>query len=160
VKACRLGAYFFLVFGLVACNSISSSRLKPTEIPRLAPIDTPASIPTATNTPIPLPTATAASPNTPVLIPIAVPTQPAFTPTPTLPAVPPGMGALILFNHYNTQLNFDIASKLYKIESNNSLVIFLAPGKHTYSATIPGFTGKTGVVEIQESFYRVQEWGP
>jgi hypothetical protein len=162
-----------LVLGLGACNSVTSSRIKPTDIPPFVasaatPINTatlinaPAPTPTATatNTPTLVPTPTATSTNTPTQTPTAIPTVQLFTPTPTLPPIPTGMGALILFNNFNQQLNFDIAAKLYKIAPNSSVVIIVAPGNHTYSATIPGFAGHTGTVEIRENYYRVQQWGP
>jgi hypothetical protein len=154
--------FVLLLFTLAACNSVSASRIKPTEIPRVTPTDTPSPTPTATvtHTATPLPTATATATTAPTALPTATPTQPARTTTPTLVPIPKGMGALILRNQYPAQLSFDIASKLHRIEPQSTLVIFLAPGKHTYSANIVGFLGKTDVVEIQENFYRIQDWGP
>ena len=156
------------VLTLAECNSIKSSRIKPTEIPPFNSsvatptnsanlINAPTVIPTAiaTNTPTPVPTATATPTNTPT----PSPTKLLFTPTPTLIPIPKGMGALIIFNYYGTELNYDVESKLYKIKPNSTQMIFATPGNHTYSATIPGFAGRTGIVEIRENFYRVQEWG-
>ena len=38
----------------------------------------------------------------------------------------------------------DLGGKLYKIPGSNRMVIFLSPGRYNFSATIPGFAGKTG----------------
>ena len=168
----RFALLIFLVLGLGACNSVTSSRIKPTEIPPFIASaatptnattlkNAPTAVPTAiaTNTPTSVPTATPTPPNTPTQTPTATPTKPLFTPTPTLVPIPKGKGALIVFNYYGTELNYDIESKLYKIKGNSSQMIFVSPGNHTYSATIPGFAGRSGIVEIRENYYRVQEWG-
>jgi hypothetical protein len=70
------------------------------------------------------------------------------------------MGALIVVNNYGQEFGFDISSKLYKVPANSSLVILLSPGSHTYSGTLAGYAGRSGNVDIQENFYRVQTWGP
>jgi len=69
------------------------------------------------------------------------------------------MGALMVVNHYAAELDYDIENKLYRIAPNSSLVIVVSPGNHSYSATIPGYTGKTGSVEILADYYRIQDWG-
>lgn len=165
--------WIFLILGIVGCNSISTSRIRPTPVLSIvASIPTPTdsftsvatAVPTATNTPtvMPSPTATATNmpTNTPTPTATATPTKSLFTPTPTLPPIPKGMGALIIENRYGLELGFDIASKLYKIPANSSLVISLSPGNHTYSGTLAGYAGRSGNVDIQENFYRVQIWGP
>jgi hypothetical protein len=165
----RFGLLFFLTLGLAACNSISSSRIKPTEIPpfvtsTVIPTNAPTLTPTATttNTPTLVPTATPMSllTNTPTQTSTPGPTKALITPTPTLAPIPAGMGALIIVNNFGNELNYDIASKLYKIKPNSSQLIFATPGNHTYSATIPGYAGHSGTVELRENYYRVQEWGP
>jgi hypothetical protein len=69
------------------------------------------------------------------------------------------MGALIIVNHYSQELDLDLGGKLYKIPGSNRMVIFLSPGRYNFSATIPGFAGKTGTTEVVESYYRTQEYG-
>lgn len=69
------------------------------------------------------------------------------------------MGGLIVVNWYGRELNYDIAGKLYKIPpSGGQVIIHLPPGKHNYSADIPGLGRAGGTVEISLGRYVMQPW--
>ncbi|MBI5033072.1 MAG: hypothetical protein HZB51_21330 [Chloroflexi bacterium] len=131
-------------------------------------------IPTATNTPVP-PTATSTAtlaptatptqtPNptatwTPTRLPSPTPTLPPFLLTNDTPGLPKGMGGLIVVNHTGTELNYDLAGKVYKVPANGRMIIFLAPGKYTFSVSATNFAGKSGATEVTDGYYRQQDWG-
>jgi len=140
----------FLLLLLTACGNFASPTPKPTaSSPPITPTVTPV---TPTATPIP-PT------STPTMLPPMPTKPPQPTPTPEFPPIPRGMGALILFNKYAQELGFDIGGKFYRVAPNDKLVIFLPPGRYNFSATIPGYAGANGTIEIEEGFYIGQNWG-
>lgn len=145
----------FFTLPLGACASATPLPPLPTRVftPTFTPSPPPAT-PTAmatiapTSTPLPSPA-----------IPAAMPTQAPPTATPEFPPLPRGMGGLIVANNLGQELAYDIGNTLYRIPPKSKLVIFLSPGRHNFSATVPGYNGKTGTVEIREGFYHQQLWG-
>jgi hypothetical protein len=93
--------------------------------------------------------------NRPLTLPQGKPRAP--TPTP-MPAIPDGMGGLIVSNYYGKEINYEIGGKLHKIPANGSVTIYLAPGKHNYSADIPGLGRAGGTIEIELGVYLTQSW--
>lgn len=139
----------FLTLPLGACASATPLPPLPTRVftPTFTPTHTPLPA-TPTSTPLPSPT-----------IPAATPIQAPPTATPEFPPIPRGMGGLIIVNNLGQELAYDIASKLYKVPPKGKVIIFLPPGRHNFSATVPGYNGKTGTAEIKEGFYHQQQWG-
>ncbi len=88
---------------------------------------------------------------------------PEATATPT-PTIPPGMGGLIVVNFMGDEMNYTIGGKLYKIPGNSQQIIYLPPGKYTFSLdTATGIkplcnTAQGCTVEIQEGKYYTQPW--
>lgn len=150
----------FLALPLAACASATPLPPLPTRVftPTFTPTNTPLPVtPTATttvtptSTPLPSPTTSL----TPTVT--AIPARP--TATPEFPPIPRGMGGLIVVNNMGQELAYDIGNTLYRIPPNSKAIIFLPPGKHNFSATVPGYNGRTGTAEIQEGAYRRQVWG-
>ncbi len=91
--------------------------------------------------------------------PLALPAPKEKTPGPTpMPTIPTGMGGLVVFNYYGQEMNIDVAGKLYKVPGNGSLVIHLPPGKHNWSADIPGLGRAGATVEIEVGRYTSQSF--
>lgn len=134
-----------------------------TPLPTYTPIPTATPVPpTATPTPIP-PTATPVPPTATRVPPTATAIPPTWTPRPSptslFPPIPAGMGGLIVINYYGRELNYDIGGKLYKVPGSGGRVfIYLPPGKHNYSADIPGLGRAGGTVEIKLNEYQIQPW--
>ncbi|MBI3914795.1 MAG: hypothetical protein HY327_11510 [Chloroflexi bacterium] len=82
------------------------------------------------------------------------------TPTPTFTPAPPkptptlavGMGALIVFNPYS-DATFTINGPAYSISAGGEVVVTLAQGRYTYTASFPGKGSVTGNVEVQAGRY-------
>ena len=128
----------------------TDTPVPPTDTP-VPPTDTP--VP-PTNTPVP-PTDTPVPPtNTPVL-PTDTPMPPTSTPKPTPKPAPPtpkpvttnpfapnaGQSRLYMFNEFNQELIFTINNKEYKISPagiDHPTPIDLAPGRYTFSISLPG----------------------
>lgn len=132
----------------------------------LPPLPTRVFTPTFTPTSLPPPATPIATTIPPTSTPLPSPTMPAVTPTPApptatpeFPPIPRGMGGLIVVNNLGQELAYDIGNNLYRIPPKSKLVIFLSPGRHNFSATVPGYNGKTGTAEIREGFYHQQLWG-
>ena len=159
-----------LAIVLAACALAQSSPPPPTAtntviLPSATFTATP--LPTATVTPVP-PTATVpptstATPTamaTATLPPTITPTPAAFLLTLDFPPIPKGMGALIVVNHYQQdELDLDIGGKVYKVPGSGRMVIFLSPGRHTFSASVAGHAGRSGATEIVENYYIPQDYG-
>lgn len=135
--------------------ALPSATLTATVLPTVTSTPVP---PTATATPTARPTATATS--TATLAPTARPTLPAFLLTQDSPPIPPGMGALIVANHYQQdELDLDMGGKVYKIPGSGRMVIFLAPGRYQYSVSVSGHAGRNGATVIVENYYVPQDYG-
>ncbi len=131
--------------------------------------------PTATSTPRPpTPTATATAIATATLTPTLTPTStatptrlptatlaalPAFLMTNDTPPLPPGKGGLIINNHFGVELNYDLGGKVYQVPPNSRMIIFLAAGKYTFTASAVGYASKSGATEVLDGYYRNQDWG-
>jgi hypothetical protein len=168
----------FLVVGIALTVLLAScGPVKPTLTPPTvanAPVLpsatlTATALPTATSTPVP-PTATATPPPTATqtarptatatasLTPTASPTLPAFLLTQDSPPIPTGKGGLIVTNDFSQELGLEIGGKFYTIPGFGRMVIFLAPGRYTFSVAIPGLAGGSGIVQILENYYVPQEF--
>lgn len=172
----RMAVGIILAFMLSSCamGQPATSLPTPTNTAVLSSLTAVAVIPTAPNTPVP-PTATSTFTPTPTLTPTQTPLPTATStptlvpsPTPTLapflltkdtPDLPKGMGGLVVVNHAGEELNYNIGGKLYKIPAYGRMVIFLSPGKYTFSASAVNFAGKSGSTEVTEGYYRQQDWG-
>lgn len=134
-----------------------------TPLPTYTPLPTATPLPpTAAPTPIP-PTDTAVPPTATRVPPTATPLLPTRTPRPSptseFPEIPSGMGGLIVINYYGNELNYEIGGKLYKVPGSGGRVfIHLPPGKHNFSADIPGRGRAGGTIEILLGVYRSQSW--
>lgn len=144
----------FLTVLLGACASATPLPPLPTRVftPTFTPMSPP---PPATPTTM----ATVTPTSTPLPLPSSTPTHAPPTATPEYPPIPRGMGGLIIVNNLGQELAYDIGNNLYRIPPKSKLVIFLSPGRHNFSATVPGYNGKTGTAEIKEGFYHQQLWG-
>jgi|GEM_PF-3273951 len=124
----------------------------PTATPTFTPTFTPTYTPTSTHTP------TATRTRTPT-----VASTPTIPPSPTvssrLPPIPAGMGGLVVTNWYGREINYTVGGQLYKIPpSGGQVIIYLPPGKHSYSANIAGYGSANGTVEIVAGAYHAQAW--
>ncbi len=130
-----------------------------TPLPTYTPVPTATPVPpTATPTPIP-PTSTPVPPAPTRVPPTATSVPPTLALPPLFPPIPAGMGGLIVVNYYGNELNYDIGGKLYKVPgSGGRVIIHLPPGKHNYSADIPGRGRAGGTIEIMLGVYRTQSW--
>ena len=54
----------------------------------------------------------------------------------------------MVVSSYGKEINFTINNTLYKIPPNGTITVFLPPGKHSYSANIPGLGSTSNVIEI------------
>ncbi len=70
---------------------------------------------------------------------LAGPTRmPTPSPTSQFPAIPAGMGGLVVVNWYGQEMNLQIGGKPYKVPaSGGQVIIYLPPGRQNYSANIP-----------------------
>lgn len=152
---------------LASCGPVQPTTTPPTVTSAVvlpSATFTVAALPTATSTSVP-PTATPTSTATPTATatqtsPTVTPTPPAFLLTQGLPPIPAGKGALIVTNHYaQDELDLNIADTLYKIPGSGRGVIFLSPGRYTYSASVLGHAGRSGATVIPENFYVPQDYG-
>ena len=146
MKICFKSSIISLAFfSLTACASPTQQPLTVrTVVASPAPTRTPvANQPIATST-RPVSTATNETPGP--------------TATPEFPPIPPGQGALIIINNNGQDMNYEISGKLYRVPGNGKTVIFLPPGTYNFSATIPGFSGISNTLEIQEGLYLSQSW--
>src|SRR5512140_833864 len=150
-----IGLVIILVLSSCAIGQPAISLPTPTNtVALVSPTLAVAVVPTATNTPVP-PTATSTFTATPTLTPTQTPLPTATStptlvpsPTPTLapflltndtPGLPKGIGGLIVVNHAGEELNYNIGGKLYKVPAYGRMVIFLSPGKYTFSASAINF---------------------
>ena len=102
--------------------------------------------------------------------PTTAPTKPAATLAPTAaptvapstdrPAIPAGQGGLMVVSFYGQEINFTINNKLTKIPPNGTIFIFLPPGKHSYSANIPGVGSANDTLEIVAGQWFTQTFSP
>ena len=140
----------------------TDTPVPPTDTP-VPPTDTP--VP-PTNTPVP-PTDTPVPPtNTPVL-PTDTPMPPTSTPKPTPKPAPPtptpkpvttnpfapnaGQSRLYVFNEFNQEVIFTINNGEHKIPPagiDHPIPIDLAPGRYTYSISLPGAGSMNGEVTM------------
>ena len=74
-------------------------------------------------------------------------------PTPT-----PGMGILIVVNHYGSEMNYTVGDTLYVVPANGERVIYLPSGTHGYSVEIAGVGDTTGTIEIEEGKFIIESW--
>jgi hypothetical protein len=164
--------YLVLIGVALAVLIASCGPVKPTATPPTLAIAvlpsatwTATAVPISTSTPVP-PTATV-SPTlapTPTATATATP-KPTAAPAPTvssetqdLPPIPAGMGGLVVKNFFSQELGLEIGGKFHKIPGFGQIVIFLPPGRYTFSATIPGYAGGSGVTEILEHYYVPQDF--
>ncbi len=167
MKSYRMIIGVALAILLASCGPVKPTLTPPTVTSAVLPSATFTAtvLPTATVTPVPPtattpPTATA----TPTVAPTATP-KPTLTPTPAgpfstqnLPPIPAGMGAWVVMNYFSQELGLDIGGKFYKVPASSRLVIFLPPGRYTFSATIPGYAGGNGITDILENNYTPQDF--
>ncbi|MBI3537367.1 MAG: PD40 domain-containing protein [Chloroflexi bacterium] len=85
--------------------------------------------------------------------PVALATKTALPPISNLEPIPAGMGGLVLTNRYVQELEIDIGAKLYRVPPSGRTIVFLPPGRQTYSANVPGRGRLSGVVEVQLGKY-------
>jgi len=77
------------------------------------------------------------------------------TTTPEFPKIPAGMGGFIVVNYYGDPMTITIGGTLYDIAANGRQVIFLPPGRHTYSCNWGNKGWYTKEVDIVLGQYRI-----
>jgi hypothetical protein len=169
MKSYRMVVGVALAVLLSSCGPVKPTTTPPTVTSAVLPSATLTAVahatatftsipPTATT--LPTTTATLAATATATLQPTMTPTSPAFLLTQNFPPIPKGMGALIVLNHYQQdELDLDIGGVVYKIPGAGRMVIFLSPGRHTFSASVAGHAGRSGATEIVENYYVPQDYG-
>ena len=163
MKTCCIVAIFASAILIAACGPVRPTDSPPTvtSTPVVLPSSTPTLTPspTATATPVP-PTATQTRTPTPTVTPTktstptATPTLPAFLLTKDTPLLPTGKGGLVVVNNYVLDdLSLNIANKAYEIPHSSRMLIFLPPGRYTFTMSDPGHNGRNSTIEIQEGYY-------
>jgi hypothetical protein len=56
---------------------------------------------------------------------------------------------LVVTNYCGTEFYFTIAASMYTVEGNSDEFIELAPGRHTYTVSKPGFVDIHGEITVE-----------